>query len=51
MLEMVASGILRPDLLVERTVGLTDGAVALRAMGELKVSPTGGITIIDPSKI
>ncbi len=51
MLEMVASGILRPDLLVERIVGLADGVVALRTMGELTSAPTGGITIIDPSKL
>ena len=51
MLHMVESGILRPDLLVERTLGLTDGIAALRAMGEPTAAPTGGITIIDPSKI
>ena len=51
MLEMVASGILRPDLLVERTLGLTDGIAALYAMGESAGSPIGGITIIEPSKL
>ena len=50
MLEMVESGILRPDLLVERTVGLTDGIAALRAMGESRAPITSGITVIDPSK-
>ncbi len=50
MLAMVASGDLRPDLLVERTVGLADGIGALRAMGEPSGSTVGGITIIDPSK-
>ena len=50
MLEMVASGILRPDLLVERTVGLADGIIALRAMGEPAGAMVGGITVIEPSK-
>ncbi len=49
MLEMVASGILRPESLVEQTVGLTDGIAALRAMGESAGLTLGGITIIDPS--
>ena len=51
MLDMVASGILRPDLLVERTVGLTDGIAALRAMGESREATTSGITIINPTSI
>ena len=51
ILEMVASGILRPDLLVERTVGLTYGIVALRAMGDPGAASTSGITLIDPSKL
>ena len=51
MFEMVTSGILRPDLLVERTVGLTDGIAALRAMGDPKAAITSGITIIDPARI
>jgi len=50
MLAMVESGVLRPDLLVERIVGFTDGIVALRAMGEVAGATLGGITIIDPSK-
>ena len=48
MLEMVESGNLRPDLLVERTVGLADGIAALRAMGEPVGATVGGITIIKP---
>ena len=51
MLEMVALGILRPDLLVERIVGLTDGIAALRAMGESREATTSGITIINPTSI
>jgi len=49
MLGMVESGILCPDLLVERTVGLADGITALRAMGTTPGATIGGITIIDPS--
>ena len=49
MLAMVESGILRPDLLVERTVGLEDGITALRAMGEPGGASIGGLTIIDPA--
>jgi alcohol dehydrogenase len=48
MLAMVESGILRPDLLVERTVGLEDGITALKAMGEGAGATVGGITIINP---
>ena len=49
MLAMVASGALRPDLLVERTVGLADGISALKAMAEPAGATVGGITIIDPA--
>ena len=48
MLQMVESGILRPDLLVERTVGLTDGIASLKAMGDPAGATLGGITILDP---
>jgi alcohol dehydrogenase len=48
MLAMLESGILRPDLLVERTVGLGDGIAALKAMGESSGATVGGLTIIDP---
>ncbi len=48
MLAMVESGVLRPDLLVERSVGLADGIAALRAMGGAQGAKVGGITIIDP---
>ena len=50
MLEMVASGLLRPALLVERTMGLTGGIAALRAIGEPRAAIASGITIIDPAK-
>jgi alcohol dehydrogenase len=50
MLAMVESGILRPDLLVERTVGLTDGINAVKAMNEPASATVSGITIIDPFK-
>ena len=50
MLAMVASGALRPDLLVERTVGLAEGISALKAMGEPAGVTVGGITIIDPAR-
>ena len=50
MLSMVASGALRPDLLVERTVGLTGGISALKILGEPAGASVGGITIIDPAK-
>jgi len=49
MLALVESGVLRPDLLVERTVGLADGIMALKAMGEPSGSTVSGITIIDQS--
>jgi alcohol dehydrogenase len=48
MLAMVESGVLRPDLLVERTVGLASGISALRAMGTTQGATIGGITIINP---
>jgi len=50
MLAMVESGVLRPELLVERTVSLAEGISALRAMGELAGATVGGITIIDSAK-
>ena len=49
MLSMADSGLLRPDLLVERTVSLADGIAALRAMGEATGTSTAGITIINPT--
>ncbi len=45
MLELVASGELRPDLLVSRVIGLADAADAFMAMGE---SAGAGITIVAP---
>ena len=50
MLAMVASGALRPELLVERTVDLADGISALKAMGEPAGATFGRITIIDPDR-
>ena len=48
MLAMVASGALRPDLLVERTVDLNEAITALQAMSDPAGSTVGGITIINP---
>ncbi len=43
MLELVAAGALRPDLLVSRVIGLADGGAALASMG----APAGpGMTVI-----
>ena len=50
MLAMVASGALRPDLLVERTVDLNEAITALQAMRDPAGATVGGITIIDPAK-
>nr|WP_239001003.1 zinc-dependent alcohol dehydrogenase family protein [Jiangella asiatica] len=46
MLEQIAAGTLRPDLLIGRTLGLEDGVDALLAMSH--GSPTG-VTILRPS--
>ena len=48
MLAMVASGALRPDLLVERTVDLNGAITALQAMSDPAGATVGGITIINP---
>ena len=48
MLAMVASGALRPDLLVERTIDLNKAITALQAMSDPAGSTVGGITIINP---
>ena len=45
MLEMVASGKLQPQRLVDREVSLIDGATAL---SQMERSPNAGITIIKP---
>ena len=50
MLAMVASGALRPDLLVERTIDLNKAITALQAMSDPAGATVGGITIIDPAK-
>ena len=50
MLAMVASGALRPDLLVERTVDLNEAITALQAMRDPAGATVGGITIIDPAR-
>ena len=46
MLEMVASGKLAPQKLIERTVSLDAGAIAL---SQMEKSPNSGITIIAPA--
>ncbi|MFI9383749.1 zinc-dependent alcohol dehydrogenase family protein [Kutzneria sp. NPDC052558] len=45
MLDLVASGALRPDLLVARTIGLAEAATAL---AELEHSTAAGMTMIEP---
>ncbi|HEV8562213.1 MAG TPA: zinc-dependent alcohol dehydrogenase family protein [Actinophytocola sp.] len=45
MLDLVTSGVLRPDLLVTRTIGLDAAPEALVAMGS---APGSGVTIIEP---
>ena len=50
MLAMIEAGLLRPDLLVDRTISLTDAIPALQAMSEPTNGNVGGITIIDPSR-
>ncbi|HET9126953.1 MAG TPA: zinc-dependent alcohol dehydrogenase family protein [Propionibacteriaceae bacterium] len=47
MLELIAAGVLRPDLLVERVVGLEDAATLLPGLGS--ASPAG-ITLVDPRR-
>lgn len=46
MLAMVASGRLRPDLLVTRRLGLDEAGAALAAMGE--PGQPAGVTVIEP---
>jgi alcohol dehydrogenase len=48
MLAMVESGVLRPDLLVEQTVGFKKAMSVLAAMGDSSRASVGGITVIDP---
>ncbi|MFE9026021.1 zinc-dependent alcohol dehydrogenase family protein [Streptomyces iakyrus] len=45
MLELVRSGVLRPDLLVTSTIALADVPAALAAMG---TAPGAGATVIEP---
>ncbi|MFJ5728367.1 zinc-dependent alcohol dehydrogenase family protein [Streptomyces paradoxus] len=45
MLELVRSGVLRPDLLVTSTIGLDEVPAALAAMG---TAPGAGATVIEP---
>jgi alcohol dehydrogenase len=49
MLAMVETGLLRPELLIEKIVGLDEGKSLLRLMGEVTSATIGGITIIDPA--
>ena len=46
MLDMVAAGRLRPDLLVTRRIGLADAGAALAAMGE--PGYPSGVTVVVP---
>jgi alcohol dehydrogenase len=46
LLAMVASGRLRPDLLVTRRLGLDEAGSALAAMGE--PGQPAGVTVIEP---
>jgi alcohol dehydrogenase len=50
MLALVSSAALRPDLLVDRTVGFADAIASLKAMSEPAGAIVGGVTIIDPSR-
>jgi alcohol dehydrogenase len=45
MMDMVAAGTLRPDLLVTRTIGLAETSAAMAAMG---AGQTAGVTVIRP---
>ncbi|CAL9297010.1 MULTISPECIES: zinc-dependent alcohol dehydrogenase family protein [Streptomyces] len=45
MLELVRTGVLRPDLLVTSTIGLAEVPAALSAMG---TAPGAGVTVIEP---
>jgi alcohol dehydrogenase len=45
MMAMVAAGMLRPDLLITRTIGLADAPAALAAMG---TASSAGATVIVP---
>ena len=47
MLAMIATGALKPDLLVERTIGLDEGRSALES---LATSKSAGVTIIKPAE-
>jgi len=47
MLALVERGLLRPDLLVRRTVGLEEAATLLPSFD---TSTAAGITLIDPSR-
>jgi alcohol dehydrogenase len=47
MLELIASGSLKPDLLVERTIGLEAGRDALESLANSK---SAGVTIIKPAE-
>jgi alcohol dehydrogenase len=47
MLAMVGSGVLRPDLLVTRVIGLDDAPHSLAAMG---TAPGSGMTVIEPHR-
>jgi threonine dehydrogenase-like Zn-dependent dehydrogenase len=47
MLELVDQGVLRPDRLVQRTIGLDEAATLLTTFEE---TTAAGITLIDPTR-
>jgi alcohol dehydrogenase len=48
MLGLVASGRLRPDLLVSRTIGLDEAGPALMTMDQ--AGPVAGMTVVEPQR-
>ncbi|MEV0091662.1 zinc-dependent alcohol dehydrogenase family protein [Streptomyces sp. NPDC050738] len=49
MMAMVASGALRPDLLVTSVIGLDEAPAALSAMGTAR-GGAGGVTVVEPQR-
>ncbi len=48
MLELVRSGVLRPDLLLSGAITLDETPEALAAMGEAGAGGRGGVTVVEP---
>jgi D-arabinose 1-dehydrogenase-like Zn-dependent alcohol dehydrogenase len=48
MMDLIAAGTLRPDLLVTGTIGLTEAPAALMEMGD---APPAGVTVILPAAL